>query len=188
MDYHTYADQDLIRLITLEHPEALEVLYDRYSKLVFSLAYNSLGERNAAEDIVQEVFTRIWQKADTYQAERGQVTTWLSSITRYRTIDMLRRRGVRPEKSSVSWAELPGGEIADGGATDQIAEQALLRKKVRQAVNKLPIEQRKALALAYFRGYSHREIAENLNEPLGTVKTRIRLGMQKLREYLRDEI
>ena len=130
---------------------------------------------------------RVWQRARQYRPERAQVSTWLTSITRHRAIDQLRRRGSRPEQHSVGWADLtPGSEPAANGP-EKTAALALERERVRAAMIQLSEEQRQALALAYFQGLSQSQIAENLGLPLGTVKTRIRLGMQKLRETLHTD-
>ncbi len=185
--YRSLDDESLIRLIRQARGEALSELYDRYGRLVFSLAFNSVGDRATAEEITQDVFLRVWQRASQYRADRGKVSTWLTGITRHRAIDQLRRRGVRPEQHSVSWAEVsPGGEpVADG--PEEATSLALQRERVRAAVASLPEEQRQVLALAYFQGLSQSQIAEALDLPLGTAKTRVRLGMQKLRELLREE-
>jgi len=187
LDYSTLDDESLIRLVVHARAGALSALYDRYGRLVYSLALNAVGDPAAAEEITQDVFVRVWQRAGQYRAERGQVSTWLTGITRYRAIDRLRRRGSRPEGHRVSWAKLaPGAEPAVDGP-EEAAALALERARVRAAVARLPDEQKEALALAYFRGLSHSQIAEALDLPLGTVKTRIRLGMQKLRDMLGEE-
>lgn len=188
MDLLTLDDEALIRLIAHSKTEALSVLYDRYGRLVFSLAIHIVGDQATAEEITQDVFFRIWEKASTYRVEQAKVSTWLTSITRYRAIDILRQRGVRPEQNSVDWAEdklsmLPAGADDPEDATELSMEQ----KRIQKALANLPEDQRQAVALAYFQGMTHTEIAETLKVPLGTVKTRIRLAMQKLREMLRDD-
>lgn len=177
-------DAALLNLIAQSHRDALAVLYDRYSRLVFSLAINIVGDQATAEEITQDVFFSVWEKADTYRAGQARVSTWLSSIARYRAIDILRRRGVRPEHNSVSWDELGEDLLPEDFSTVEMAELGMLRKRVRAALGELPEEQRAALALAFFGGYSHQEISRALNEPLGTIKTRIRLAMKKLRDLL----
>ena len=186
-DYSTLDDGTLIRLIIQARAEALGELYDRYGRLVYSLALSSVGDSAAAEEITQDVFLRVWQRARQYRANRGAVSTWLTGITRHRAIDQLRQRGARPEQQSVPWAELsPGAEPTTNGP-ERAASLAMERERVRAALAKLPPEQQQVLALAYFHGLSQSEIAAASNMPLGTVKTRIRLGMQKLREMLQDE-
>jgi RNA polymerase sigma-70 factor (ECF subfamily) len=178
----------LISLIVQSHPDALSELYDRYSRLVFSLALNLVGDRSTAEEITLDVFTRVWRRAVTYRPEQAKVSTWLTSIARYRAIDMLRRQGARGMESTVDWAEVDRDAVSHIDGPEEAADLALQQQRIRLAMAELPSVQRQALALAYFRGYTHREIAEVLDEPLGTVKTRIRLAMQKLREILQGEI
>lgn len=189
MDYSSLNDETLIRLIVHQRAEALSALYDRYSRLVYSLALNSVGDQATAEEITQDVFFRVWEKAGTYRLEQAKVSTWLTSITRYRAIDILRRRGSRPEQAWSGWDESfihqqPSHE--DG--PEEIAELALDQQRVRLAIATLPADQQKALALAYFQGLTHAEISARLGEPLGTIKTRIRLAMQKLRKVLQQEM
>jgi RNA polymerase sigma-70 factor (ECF subfamily) len=188
LDLTTLDDPTLIRMIALKKEPALSTLYDRYSRLVFSMALNSVGDPKTAEEITQDVFFRVWEHAGSYQSERAKVTTWITSITRNRSIDVLRKRGVRPEHHSVYWADIPLSERpVQDGAPEEAARQSYQRERVRTAMALLPEEQKDALYLAYFHGMSHRQIAEALDSPLGTVKTRIRLAMQKLRESLKDE-
>jgi RNA polymerase sigma-70 factor (ECF subfamily) len=186
-DYSTVDDETLVRLIVQARAEALSELYDRYSRLVFSLALNSVGNPATAEEITQDVFLRVWQRARQYNAGRAKVSTWLTSITRHRAIDQLRRRSSRPEQHSVTWAELaPGAEPAVNDP-EHAASLTMERERVRAAIAQLPEEQKQVLALAYFQGLTQSQIAETLDLPLGTVKTRIRLGMQKLRDLLQED-
>jgi RNA polymerase sigma-70 factor (ECF subfamily) len=187
VDYSTLNDETLIGLLARSHSHALGELYDRYSRLVFSLALNMVGDQATAEEITLDVFARIWEKADTYRPEQAKVSTWLVSITRHRSIDVLRRRGSRVERHSVGWADVSPDAMPSVDGPEETAELALQRQRVRAAVAQLPPDQQEVLALAYFKGYTHREIAEALGQPLGTVKTRIRLAMQKLRHTLLDE-
>ncbi len=187
MDYTTLDDVALIRLLAYNRSEALEELYNRYGRLVFSVAFNAIGDADTAEEITQDVFTRAWEKAKTYDVELSKVSTWLISITRNRAIDELRRGRIRPERYSVSWADVGEDPIDESSSPEETSEIGWRQTAVRAAVSSLPPEQRQALALAYFKGYSHSEIATILGEPLGTVKTRIRLAMIKLREILSDQ-
>lgn len=187
VNYSALDDVTLINLVAHSHPDAVSELYDRYNRLVFSLALNLVGDRSTAEEITLDVFTRIWEKAETYRPEQAKVSTWLTSITRYRSIDMLRQRGTRPEQHSVGWADVSPDSVPRVDGPEEAAELALQQERVRAAIAELPPEQQQALALAYFKGYTHREIAEALGEPLGTIKTRIRLAMQKLRDMLVEE-
>lgn len=180
-------DETLLRLIAQAQESALGELYDRYSRLVYSMALNSVDDPVLAEEITQDVFLRIWNKATTYQVEQGKVITWIASITRYRSIDMLRRLKVRPEGNRSAWAEEDDEPFESIDPID-IEEEVQLNQRsdnIRKAIADLPKDQRQALTLAFFNGYTHAEIAQILNEPLGTVKTRIRLAMQKLRQTLR---
>jgi len=188
LDYTTLDDEALLQLITHQQTDALSALYDRYGRLVFSLALQMMGEVSVAEEITQDVFLRVWEKAHTYRTDQARVSTWITSITRYRSIDLLRRRKSRPDHASLAWDDLPlnATPVAEGDPED-MTELSMLQKRVRAAIAMLPSEQKKVLALAYFKGLTHSEIAELLGHPLGTVKTRIRAGMQKLRDILRDE-
>ena len=186
MDYTALDDQTLVALIVQARAGALSELYDRYGRLVYSLALHSVGDSATAEEITQDVFLRVWQRARQYRADRAKVSTWLTSITRHRAIDQLRRRGSRPEQHGVAWAEItPGSEPAANGPETAVS-LAIERERVRRAIASLPEEQQQVLALAYFQGLSQSQIAEATGQPLGTVKTRVRLGMQKLREILQD--
>jgi RNA polymerase sigma-70 factor, ECF subfamily len=187
MDVSTLDDESLIKLIVQARAEALSELYDRYARLVFGLALNSVRDPNTAEEITQDVFMRVWQRAGQYQAGRGQVSTWLTSITRHRAIDQLRRRGSRPEQHSVTWAEVPLGTEPSTNGPEKAVTLNLERERVRRAVAELPEEQKHVLALGYFQGLSQSEIAGVLDLPLGTVKTRVRLAMQKLRRLLQQQ-
>lgn len=186
MDYTKLDDATLLRLIARAQEEALGELYDRYNRLVYSLALNATGDAPLAEEITQDVFLRVWDKADTYRAEQSKVTTWITSITRHRAIDMLRRHKVRPEGNRAEWASEDSPDFPDGIDVEGEVMHAQRRSSVRKAMATLPEDQRRVLAYAYFQGYSHSEIATLLKEPLGTVKTRIRLAMQKLRQTLQD--
>lgn len=186
MDYNHSDDQTLLQLIALREPEALGALYDRYHRLVYSIAMAVTQQRNAAEDITLEVFEAIWERVATYDVDRGKATTWMCSMARHRAIDYLRRQGVRPEGNSVTWAEV-WPEPASEERLEEEAELALQRRRVREAIGHLPQEQKETLVLAYFSGYSQQEIAKIMRQPLGTVKTRIRLAMQKLRDFLHGD-
>ena len=188
MDYSALDDEGLLRLISHQQTDALSALYDRYGRLVFSLALQMMGEVAVAEEITQDVFLRVWEKAHTYRADQARVSTWITSITRYRSIDLLRRRKSRPDHTSLAWDDLPlNATPVTGEGPEDMTELSMLQKRVRIAIATLPDEQKKVLALAYFKGLTHSEIAEILGDPLGTVKTRIRAGMQKLKDLLKDD-
>ncbi len=175
------SDVELLRRVAAGDQDALLTLYDRYGRLVYSLAYRMLQDHQLAEEVTQDVFTRVWQSAASFDPERSSFTTWLTSITRNRTIDVLRRRRVRG-LTGAGEAELNTAITrADERLSPEFHLEALA---VREALAQLPETQREVLELAYFQGMTQREIAEYLNIPLGTVKTRMRLGMIKLRELL----
>ena len=188
MDYTRFDDETLLGLIARSHENALSELYNRYSRLVYSVALNVLADSSRAEEITQDVFVRVWEKAETFRAEQGHVATWLTSIARNRTVDILRRSRSRHENLRISWAEEEVLIPPDPQDVEAEVDQAHRQQRVRWAVAQLPDEQKQALGLAYFHGLSHPEIAAALGEPLGTVKTRIRLGMQKLRQLLQNEV
>jgi RNA polymerase sigma-70 factor, ECF subfamily len=182
-------DDTLVRRLIMADESALEELYDRYGSLVFSLALRMLGTAEAAEDVVQDAFYRVWRQAAAYDASRGRLSTWLMNIARNLCIDELRRRAVRPQLAVGPETEEQVDMVAAPPETDP-AEQLWVtqrRAAVATALANLPAPQREALELAYFVGLSQSEIALRLGEPLGTIKTRIRLGMQKLRESLGTE-
>lgn len=167
--------------------EALGTLYERYGRLVFSVAMQLVGDVETSEEITQDVFVRACDGASGYLARLSRVSTWLVSITRHRAIDELRRRSVRPTQSANDWQDeenlgQPQGLLALEGVEGEI-ESSMRRQTIRQIVNDLPQDQSQVLVLAYFKGLSHSQIAERLGEPLGTVKSRIRLAMQRLREH-----
>ena len=160
--------------------EALGTLYDRHSRTAYSLAYRMMGERTVAEDVVQEAFLQVWRVAGSYRSERASVRTWILSIVHHRGIDQLRsdasRRRVHDRvKATVSTSQ-PSEAFAE-------TWHSLQREKVSEALLVLPAAQLKVLELGYFSGYTHKEIAELLGVPLGTVKGRMRSGLKKLREY-----
>lgn len=188
MDFSSLDDSALIGLVAGANSEALGALYDRYGRLVFTIAYNVVGDSETAEEITQDVFVRVWEGAAGYRVELAKVSSWLISITRHRAIDELRRRGSRPEKDSFAWPEESGAEPVEDLPTldgpEEAVESALQNHSVRQAISMLPPDQRKVLGMAFFRGLSHSQIADALGEPLGTVKSRIRMAMQKLRDTM----
>jgi RNA polymerase sigma-70 factor, ECF subfamily len=186
-DYARYDDEKLISLIAQLQTEALDQLYDRYNRPIFSLALMIVGDRPTAEEITLDVFMRVWQKAGSYRADQARVSTWLTHITRHHAIDILRRRAVRPDQSALSWDELTLQATSLVPDPGELAEYSLRHERVRAAIAKLPDDQRQALLLAYFGGYTQTQIAEVLKQPLGTIKTRLRLAVHKLRDFLRDE-
>lgn len=178
-------DTELIRLMRQADMRAFDVFYDRYVNLVYSIAFSILGDPPLAEDVTQDVFLKIWRNLETYDPAKARVNTWMSRIARNRAIDLLRRQ--KPLQRQVSWADAQGVELGAGITPEDRVSQRMTKDHVLQALAQLPEEQREALALAYFRNMTQQEIADILGEPLGTIKTRIRLGMQKLRGLLIDE-
>jgi len=168
--------------------EALEGLYDRYGVLVYSTALQVTREVHLAEDIAQEVFLRIWRHPDRYVPQRGSFVPWLLSVARNGAVDQVRSRGRRQRHQT--GGEVPERGFPTGDRDDPalIAELADERQRVQQALSRLPAKQRQTIEMAYFGGYSQQEIAILTSEPLGTVKTRIRLGMRKLRLLLMPEV
>jgi RNA polymerase sigma-70 factor (ECF subfamily) len=184
--YPLLADEDLISLVPRGDAEALAVLYDRHSRVAYSLAYRMMGERQAAEDLLQDAFLEIWRGAATYRAERGSLRTWILSIVHNRGIDQLRSLSSRRRTQEKVEAEAPTSQPSEAFAESWRNSQ---REQVRAAMSTLPPEQLKILELAYFSGYTHVEIADMLVLPLGTVKGRMRLGLKKIRAFFdtRDE-
>jgi RNA polymerase sigma-70 factor, ECF subfamily len=168
--------------------KALAELYERYGKLVYSIAYYSVGDVETAEEITQDVFLNACNNAHTYRIEKAKVSSWLASIARHRAIDELRRRNVRPEKDQIDWPADVGMDLLPGVPSaenpEQMVEITMQSESIQQMIAALPSDQRQALALAFFKGLSHQEIADFLGEPLGTIKSRVRLAMQKLRERM----
>jgi len=187
LDYSVLEDGLLMLAIAEHQSAALSILYDRYGRLIFSLAYNVVQDDGLAEEITQDVFVQVWNKASTYHQEQGKVMTWLGSIARHRAIDVLRWRHSRIESRLVDWEDDDLSRLPDGTIVEIDLDLIHQKKRLRQAVAQLPLEQRNALALAFFKGYTHHQIADLTGEPLGTIKTRIRLAMQKLRQILEEE-
>jgi RNA polymerase sigma-70 factor (ECF subfamily) len=184
MKYSELGDEELVARAARTEPESIRVLYSRYGRLVYSLAIHMVGDRSAAEEITQDAFMRVWEKAASYDAAKSKVATWLSRITRNLSIDLLRKRGRAGEHVS----ELREEPTMDGDRIDhdpvRSQELSIQREEVRAAVASLPEQQRRALSLAFYQGLTHTQIAERLGEPLGTVKTRIRDAMHALRDRL----
>jgi RNA polymerase sigma-70 factor (ECF subfamily) len=178
--YLLLADEDLMSLTDDGDAGAFAGLYDRHGRAAYSLAYRMMGERQAAEDLVQEAFLQAWRAAGSYRAERGSVRTWVLSIVHHRGIDQLRssasRRRTQVRFEASASVSQPSEAFSEAWRNSQ-------RVQVREALRELPPEQLRVLELAYFSGYTHREIAELLDLPLGTVKGRMRLGLKKIREY-----
>jgi RNA polymerase sigma-70 factor (ECF subfamily) len=179
------ADEDLMPLLAEKDPEAFEVFYDRHGGAAYSLAYRIVGDRSGAEDVVQEAFISIWRSGAHFDRARGSVRSWTLGIVRNRAIDALRRQSGKAPKLDFD----DEAAIEQRPAPDYTDEQALQRESARElrgALSELPDEQSKVIELAYFGGFSHSEIAEMLSMPLGTVKGRMRLGIEKIRMQLAE--
>ena len=175
-------DASIVRRIADGDESALATLYDRWSQPVYSLVAHLLRDADGAEDVVEETFWQVWQRASSYDASRGTVRTWVLTIGRSRALDRMRsRRRNREDGTTTADLAVLRDQTSD---PSQDAEGAERRQLVYAALSELPDDQRLALELAYFRGLSQSEIAQFLGEPLGTIKTRMRLGMQKLRDRL----
>jgi RNA polymerase sigma-70 factor (ECF subfamily) len=181
-------DRDLLERIARGDEAALERLYDRHAATLYGVAYRIAAERRDAEEIVLDAFAQAWREAGRFRGERGSVVAWLTVICRSRALDRVRARGRRARALTTAAAGDPeaapgmgAGDPAHGAGVEQLER----RKVVAEALGALAPPQRQAIELAYFEGLSHSEIAERLGEPLGTVKTRVRLAMQRLRDVLR---
>ncbi len=175
MNYDTLSDEELVARVVSRDRLALDTIYNRYGTLVFSLSVRMLGEGMAAEEVTQDAFLSLWRRADHYSVERGRLLSWLLTIARNRAIDELRRH-----RNLAEQVELP----EQAGDEPDLEEVALRRVQIRRALALLPQLQRQAIELAYYSGMTQQEIADHLQTPLGTVKTRMRLGLQRLREIL----
>ncbi len=174
------SDNDLLHAVAGGDEAALAACYDRYRLILFGLIIRILHDREEAEDVLQEVFLQVWRRAGDFDEARGRAFTWLVTIARSRALDRLRSAGSRARLGEEA-AQMPREEVGDA-ELDAVKSEA--RTIVRSALAELPEEQRRTLFLAYFEGLTQTEIAARLGDPLGTVKTRMRSGMMKLRELL----
>jgi RNA polymerase sigma-70 factor, ECF subfamily len=179
-----FTDAQLLTLIGHGENWALSEIYNRYASLVFSIALRTLSDRASAEEIVQVVFMKVWRHAQKYRAERGKFSSWLINISRHECIDELRRRRVRP-------VTRPGDEkllatLASDDNSLPDTQAALERAHVREALQKIPPKQRVVIELAFWGGMTHQQIALHCQSPLGTIKTRFRLGIQRLKLLLQE--
>ncbi len=179
-------DQELLNRIAAGEKDALETIYERYSSAVYSLARYMLRSEAVAEEATQDIFLKIWLKAASYSTSRGQPKTWIMSVAHHQIIDIIRSRKRSAALSDPHEYEtldlLPSAQIA----TDEAVVRNLEAERVREALDKLPPAQQEVIVMSYFGGLSQSEIAAKLGQPLGTIKTRARLALQKLREELRQ--
>ena len=179
------ADEDLMTLVERQRAPAFEILYDRHSGVAYSLAHRIVGDPAIAEDVTQEAFLSLWRSGARYDAARGSVRSWTLGIVRNRAIDALRRSA-----GSAPKLNLDDDAAIEAQASSELTDAEAIRREtargVRGALRQLPDEQSEVIGLAYFGGFTHAEIAEMLAMPLGTVKGRMRLGLEKIRAQLAE--
>jgi RNA polymerase sigma-70 factor (ECF subfamily) len=181
-DLRSLADEDLMQLVRRGEAAAFELIYERHAQAAFSLAYRMAGSRGVAEDVVQEAFLSIWRSGARYERARGSVRTWVLGIVHHRAIDALRRSFVHERRRASD--EGIDETLETGERTDVEAARHEEAATVRAALGHLPSEQSQVIELAYFGGFTHTEIAEMLEAPVGTIKGRMRLGLKKMRAQL----
>ncbi len=186
IDQQVLTDEQLLALLVRGENWALSEIYARYTRLVFSRALKILNDRASAEEIVQQVFTKVWRSARDYRVERGKFSTWVMSIAHHQCIDELRRRRVRPVTQPGDEELL--GELASDDDPAQAVQYIFEQARVREALQQIPAEQRIVIELAFWGGLSHQEIAVYCHSPLGTTKTRLRLGRQRLKRLLQEAV
>ena len=179
------SDASLLRAIQAGEQEAIAALYDRYSGVAYGLAMRITGDGTLAEDVVQDAYVSVWKQAGRFDPERGQVKSWLLTIVHHKAVDAVRRRTNRNERAL---PEGPEEFIAAHGRPEEIAEATMDAAAVREAVRAIPDDQRRTIEMAYFEGITHVEIAERMGVPLGTVKSRLRIGLEKMRGSLRLKV
>jgi RNA polymerase sigma-70 factor, ECF subfamily len=181
------ADEELMTLVERKDADAFAVLYDRHGGAAYSLALRIVGDRALAEDVTQEAFLSVWRSGARFDAARGSVRSWTLGIVRNRAIDALRR-----SSSPAPKLDLDDEAVLEGQAAEQLTDAEAIRRetarRVRGALGDLPHEQSEVIGLAYFGGFTHSEIAEMLGMPLGTVKGRMRLGLEKIRVTLAERM
>ncbi|HEV3124451.1 MAG TPA: sigma-70 family RNA polymerase sigma factor [Candidatus Dormibacteraeota bacterium] len=177
----TSTDEQVVSLLAEGNPQAIDMLYERYGRLAYSLAFRVLGDGAAAEDVVQDAFLSVWRRSSTFEASRGSLRTWLCSIVHHRALDRLRGRSGRARFDLTLDKATAETAVTD---TWEIVADALERDQIRTALGGLPAEQRQTIELAYYGGYSQSEISDLMRVPLGTVKGRTRMALRKLRGAL----
>ena len=187
VDYESLDDHQLIQRVSQVDKDALEALYARFQTSVYSLAMYMLKQPALAEEATQDIFLNIWLKASSFNAERGQPRAWIMSVAHHKIVDVIRSRRrtvINTDPDDYDNLErLPAG----GPSTEAQVEQTLERERIMRALETIPESQREVIMLAYFEGYSQSGMAEKLDQPLGTIKTRVRLAMQKLRTTLEND-
>ena len=187
MNYQRLEDLELLAKIGEQDRQALAALYDRYGRRVFALAVRMLNDPLGSEEVTQDVFLSVWRRGASYTSKKGKFTTWLFSITHNRTIDELRKRRRDRSRENADIDDhlnIQSGDISPADAAVARSEYA----KIRAAMERLPVEQKSVVELSYFKGLTQTEIATKTGQPLGTVKTRMRLALKKLRTALSAEM
>lgn len=188
VEYTELDDHQLIYRVAKVDKEALEALYTRYASSVYSLAMFMLRQEALAEEATQDIFLNIWLKASSYKSDRGEPRAWIMSVAHHKIVDVIRTRNRALNVTDLGTYEtldlLPSGQIS----TEEEVERNLERERILHALSKIPPNQRQVIMMAYFGGYSQSEMAQMLQQPLGTVKTRVRLAMQKLRIALEGDV
>jgi RNA polymerase sigma factor (sigma-70 family) len=179
-DLAHFSDEALLALVSRSDEQALAELYDRYGRAAYGLALRILRDSALAEDAVQEAFMTVWRSAGSFLAERAKASTWILTLVHRRAVDLVRREE-RRRGEPLETVEPAGGE-----ATDEEADLRARRRVVQAALRKLPDDQREALELAYYGGFTQSELAERLGQPLGTIKSRMFTGLRRLRDLLAD--
>jgi RNA polymerase sigma-70 factor, ECF subfamily len=182
LDLRSLADEDMMQLVRRGDARAFEVVYERHSPAAFSLAYRMMGTRSGAEDVTQEAFRSMWRSGARYDRARGSVRTWVLGIVHHRAIDALRRATVHDRRRAGDDGIEERFEARE--RTDVEAARREEAGAVRGALSSLPPDQVQVIELAYFGGFTHTEIAEMLDAPVGTIKGRMRLGLKKMRAQL----
>ncbi len=185
-DIRNLADEEVMQLVQDGNPRAFELVYDRHGGAAFSLAYRMVGNRVTAEDITQEAFLSIWRSRLRYDQARGSVRTWVLGIVHNRAIDALRRNVVHDRRRETMEGIEERHEAKE--RTDVEVARREEARNIRTALDTLPDDQRRTIELAYFGGFSHSQIADLLNEPIGTIKGRMRLGLEKMRRQLSESL
>ena len=178
------SDEMLIRAIASGAVWAMEPLYDRYSRILYSIVYRMVSDHQIAEDLLQDAFLSVWKRATSYSPQSGAVRSWLVSIAHHRAIDYLRGVRRRAVLKEATWEDVERDERTAQPDAEEGALKSIQSEQVRAALMKLPTEQRMVIELAYFQGWTHSEIAEGCQIPLGTVKARMRLGIMHLKRVL----
>ena len=187
VDYESLDDHQLIQRISQVDKNALEALYTRYQTPVYSLAMFMLKQPALAEEVTQDIFLNIWLKAGSFNSDRGQPKGWIMSVAHHKIVDVIRSRRRTIVNTDPADYETLDLLPAAGASTEAQVEQTLERERIMRALETIPESQSQVIMLAYFEGFSQSEMAERLDQPLGTIKTRVRLAMQKLRTVLEND-